>query len=134
MQKHILLIDDDGDELDILRNALERAGIKSVCAWVPDAEQAIQVLQDTIPDFIFLDLNMPKINGLTCLKEIRKMKRLINIPIILYSTSINEETRKKASETGASWCIQKKMTVTDLAEDLSNILTDHGVVSPSRVQ
>src|SRR5215216_2802271 len=106
MQKHILLIDDDRDELDILNDALETAGISSVCAWAPGAEQAFRILQDMVPDVIFLDLNMPKINGLACLKEIRKIKRLINIPVILYSTCINEETRKKASDSGASWCIQ----------------------------
>jgi DNA-binding response OmpR family regulator len=129
MQKHILLIDDDRDELEILNNALETAGIDCVCAWAPGAEQALQMLHDTVPDIIFLDLNMPRINGLACLQEIRKIKELINIPVILYSTSINDETRKRASETGASWCIQKKMSVMALAEDLSIILSDNVVPS-----
>lgn len=125
MLKHILLIDDDKDELEILNNALEVAGIDSVCAWAPGAEQALMMLQHSIPDAIFLDLNMPRMNGLACLKEIKKIKKLINIPVILYSTCINDETRKRASETGASWCIQKKMSVLALAEDLSTILMDN---------
>jgi DNA-binding response OmpR family regulator len=129
MLKHILLIDDDRDELEILNNALETAGIDSVCVWAPGAEQALQMLHNTTPDIIFLDLNMPRINGLACLQEIRKIKELINIPVILYSTSINDETRKRASETGASWCIQKKMSVMALAEDLSIILSDNVVPS-----
>jgi DNA-binding response OmpR family regulator len=125
MLKHILLIDDDKDELEILNNALEAAGIEGLCTWASDAEQALVMLQDSIPDAIFLDLNMPRINGLACLKEIKKIKELVNIPVILYSTCINDETRKRASETGASWCIQKTVSVMALAKDLNTILKDN---------
>ena len=122
MQSAILLIDDDVEELAIFNLALEAAGIERLVVWAGSAEVAFRMLRQLLPGFIFLDINMPKINGLGCLAELRTMEQLRTTPIILYSTYISAETRQKAFAMGASQCIEKPTTSPALSAQLKAIL------------
>ena len=93
------------------------------CIQSTSASAAINVLNNLIPAYIFLDLNMPGINGLKCLEEIKKIKNLVDVPVILYSNFISEDTFKKAIEEGAAACIKKPKTVSTLAEILKGIFS-----------
>lgn len=125
MEQLILLIDDDREELDILTLALDAAGITHVmCAWARTAEYAYHLFEHIIPDFIFLDYNMPKINGLDCLQELKRIDRVKEVPVIFYSTSISEETQQLALETGAEYCIQKTGTIDMLAHKLKHLFSE----------
>jgi CheY-like chemotaxis protein len=123
MQKVVLLIDDDEEEMIILSNAFEIAGLDRTCKWVNSTEEALQFLQQTVPDCIFVDLNMPKKNGLACLQEIKKMDSLSDVPVVLYSTSVDGETTKKAREAGVTWCIQKTNSIHTLVKHLDLIFS-----------
>lgn len=124
MEQLILLIDDDKEELDILTMALDAAGIRTMmCAWARSAEYAFHLFDHIIPDFIFLDLNMPRMDGIRCLEHLKKIRRVRDVPVILYSTSITEETRKLALAMGADDCIEKPGGVTVLSERLANLFT-----------
>jgi len=123
MQKYILLIDDDEDEMDIFSEALDEIQNPMSCIQSTSASAAMSVLNYLIPDFIFLDLNMPGINGLRCLEEIRKVKNLTDVPVILYSNFVNEDTFKKAIEAGAAACIKKPKKIDTLAEILKEIFS-----------
>lgn len=122
MEQLILLIDDDKEELDILTLALDAAGINNMmCAWAKGAEYAFHLFDHIIPDFIFLDVNMPRMDGIRCLEHLKKIRRVRDVPVVLYSTSITEETRKLALAMGADDCIQKAGTVTVLAAALTHL-------------
>jgi CheY-like chemotaxis protein len=123
MQKVVLLIDDDEEEMIILSNAFEIAGIDRTCKWISNTEEALQFLQQTVPDCIFVDLNMPKKNGLACLLEIKSMDSMRDVPIVLYSTSVDGETTKKAREAGVAWCIQKTNSIQSLVKHLNLIFS-----------
>ena len=71
------------------------------------------------PDFIFLDFNMPKMNGIECLKKIRKLSPDPNLCVIMYSTEINY-ILQKALEEGANGCLKKTATI----QALSTVLKD----------
>ena len=126
MTKHILLIDDDEDEIHIFMEAVYELQVSLDCSFAQGAEQAFEMLTHLMPDYIFLDFNMPKINGLTCLTELRKMPALHNVPVILYSNYINEETSKKALMVGATACIKKPSTIGRLAVVLNDLLMSDG--------
>jgi DNA-binding NtrC family response regulator len=123
MQKYILLIDDDKDEMDIISEALDEIDKPMSCIQSTSASAAMNVLNYLTPGYIFLDLNMPDINGLKCLEEIRKIKNLVSVPVILYSNFINEDTFKKAIEAGAAACIKKPRKIDALAEILKGIFS-----------
>jgi CheY-like chemotaxis protein len=132
MEQLVLLIDDDREELDILTLALDAAGINTImCAWAKSAEYAFHLFEHIVPDFIFLDFNMPKMDGLACLKQLKKINRIRDVPVVFYSTSINEDIKKQALETGADCCIQKPGTINDLAEKLADIFIKNGAGAAS---
>ena len=66
-------------------------------------QEALQVLQETytLPDFIFLDLNMPRVNGRQCLIQLKKDTKLASIPVIIYSTSKLDADRQETKELGS---------------------------------
>lgn len=119
--KNVLLVDDDEDEVNIFNEALERAGILCNCLWVESGLQVPYI--SPLPDMIFLDLNMPRVDGFECLKDIKQTPALITVPVILYSTGMNSDLKKKGLLMGAAACIAKGYSITDLAETLKQIFT-----------
>jgi len=123
MKKCILLIDDDADELEIFSEALAEINRPMSCIHSQGAAAALTVLNIVKPDYIFLDVNMPGINGFKCLEEMKKIRSLSDVPIIFYSNWITDDIYKKAIEAGASACIKKPKTVDTLAQILKGIFS-----------
>jgi len=126
MNKYILLIDDDEEELEIFSEALNEIKTPMSCIQSRSGAGAMSLLSYLMPDYIFLDLNMPGMDGMKCLDEIKKTKELYNVPVILYSHTINDETYKRAFEAGATACIKKPSTIHTLAEILQEIFSANG--------
>jgi len=125
MKKHILLVDDDKDELFIFVEALAMTGIPHKCTWAKNGEQALSQLQYLVPDFVFLDINLPGMNGLQILLKIRQNTRLARLPVILYSNGIDDRTAEKYTALGATACLKKPDSVTLLASALSSMIEEH---------
>jgi CheY-like chemotaxis protein len=87
---NILLADDDIDDCNFFKKAVSELKISSQINVVHNGEQLMKQLivrSEQLPDVLFLDLNMPRKNGLECLSEIKKNERLKQIFVILYSTA-----------------------------------------------
>ncbi len=85
---HIILADDDDDDSMLFKEALSKVASSITVSLAEDGQKLINYLNTlSIPDMIFLDLNMPRKNGLECLKEIRSDDKFDHIPVIMYSTS-----------------------------------------------
>lgn len=97
----VLLADDDPDDRDLFEEATTflNPDIKMIIA--KDGVQLMDLLRQDLPDMIFLDLNMPKKNGKECLQEISSQHRLRQIPIIIYTTSLNPIDIDETYNTGA---------------------------------
>ncbi|MDQ3051498.1 MAG: response regulator [Bacteroidota bacterium] len=107
---HILLADDDEDDRQFFTDALTMIAPSLKLTTVQDGEELIKKLKKSkseLPDFIFLDLNMPYKNGLECLKEIKSMDTMKNIPVLIYSTSTNSDQIETTYQNGANLYIQK---------------------------
>ena len=122
MAKHILLIDDDEDEPGLFINALEETGIPFICTWAPGPDEALRQLKNVRPDFIVLDFNMPKMNGLELLRLLKATDDLQHIPVIMYSATMGAELAAKALEAGAVKCIRKPYSMYELPAILKNFL------------
>lgn len=109
--KQILLIDDDVDEFYILQESITEAGFSFECTFAENVQEGIMVARNRQPDFIFLDINMPRIDGYTGLLLIRKLRSLSHIPVILYSTAMNRDIENRAMAMGAFACIRKADTI-----------------------
>jgi CheY-like chemotaxis protein len=122
MQKMIMLIDDDEEELLILDQALQLAGLPYSCVWASTLDRARQLLQEVLPDYIFIDYNMPKINGIECLEQVRNEPGIDKVPIIMYSSDFSETTRLQALSKGATGCLQKTASLKTLTQHLMKIV------------
>lgn len=119
MNKHILLVDDDEDEFTIFLDALARASGKDQfrCTFANSPLRAIELLKGLVPDYIFIDFNIPKMNGLEFIAFVTGQPRFTHTRICLYSIHINEQTEQSAIEMGAA-CLRKTGTIDSLAKNL----------------
>jgi CheY-like chemotaxis protein len=92
----ILLIDDDVDELAIFEEGLKQAAITYKIHYAEDPFSAEAFLILSLSDIIFVDFNMPKMDGIQCILYIRKIAGIKDIPTVLYSTSIKDDYREAA--------------------------------------
>jgi len=122
MHKRIFLLDDDQDEHEIFQSALRRVSDELSFTAASTWPEAQQKLGESTPDYIFLDLNMPKTNGFQCLAEIRKRSETRDTPVFLYSTGITEKEGKKAISDGANDVIVKPASFMDLCKLLRKII------------
>jgi CheY-like chemotaxis protein len=124
MNKECLVIDDDVDDLEIFSMCL-RAIRKDVnCRTMTDPVEAISMLaadKGYIPDYIFIDINMPKMNGIDCLKMLKNMERLSYTRMYMYSTSADGRMLEESRSLGATDYIVKPAKVTELKNKLSII-------------
>lgn len=118
------LVDDDIDDQEIFAIALQRIDSSIACVFANDGIDALRKLhQDEtfVPQYIFLDLNMPRMNGRQCLVEIKKINRLESVPIIVYSTSSEYNDIVETKALGATDYLAKPPSITMLTNSLSQI-------------
>src|SRR5882757_3372759 len=109
MVKRFLLIDDDRDDRELFSEALSLVEPGIICDQATDAEEGLARLRQSKeePDLIFLDINLPVVNGWQFLTRLKKESDLKHIPVIMYSTSANIRDRKTARDMGALCFITK---------------------------
>jgi len=103
MIRNFFLADDDPDDSDMFREALSGIKPEVELNYTKNCKGMIDKLhaQEQLPDIIFLDINMPEINGWQCLARLKADAALREIPVLLYSTSPAELLGKRAIESGA---------------------------------
>ena len=106
----ILLADDDKEDRYFFARALKKIPIPTQLITLEDGEALLDYLAknaDNLPDILFLDINMPRKNGLEALKEINGNKKIKPFPIIIYSTSLDEDVADVFYNFGAYYYVQK---------------------------
>jgi DNA-binding response OmpR family regulator len=127
MQEKIIcfLIDDDDDDQEIFSLALNTIDENISFVTANDGIEALHKLQIEsafTPHFIFLDLNMVRMSGRECLREIKKMPHLKNVPVIIYSTSSEQKDITETMLLGATDYIVKPPSISILTERLEQVL------------
>lgn len=117
-QACILVADDDTDDWIILGDAMKELQALNVVWFALNATELMAKLEQlhdggTIPDLVILDLNMPKISGTQLLQMIKSDERYKQIPVIIYSTSVNLVEKKTCIANGAAAYITKPVSHTE---------------------
>jgi CheY-like chemotaxis protein len=127
MSQTFLLADDDHDDHELFQAALAEISRSIVFDKALNGLQLInQLLEEgqTKPDIIFLDLNMPLMNGWRCLEALKGLENTKDIPVIIYSTSDQQLEEKKAEEMGALCFVKKPESFNTLIAMLATV-SDH---------
>jgi CheY-like chemotaxis protein len=122
----LLLADDDEDDCAFFKEALEELHVTVSIVTVNDGVQLMDFLSDksadNLPDALFLDLNMPRKNGSECLTEIKETEKLQNLPVIIFSTSLDINIVDLMYEKGALRYIRKPGDFSLLKKVIANAL------------
>ncbi len=134
---HVLLADDDQDDRYFFDRMLQGFHTPITLTTVEDGVELMTYLNknsENLPHVLFLDLNMPRKNGLECLSEIKSNEKLKFLPVIVYSTSPPEDIADQLYTTGAHYYVRKN-DITELKKVLHLILTllaENKFVRPER--
>ncbi len=120
----ILLVDDDEDDREFFAEALKAIQIKTKLYLAKHGQEGLEVLSslNDFPDLIFLDLNMPIMNGLQCLEKIRAMEKGQNAIIAIYSTSASNRDIEATFLKGANVYIKKPLCFEELKSALKQVI------------
>ena len=123
----IFIVDDDEDDKKLFIESAKEIDENITFITASDGQEALRLLKDEHnkpPDYIFLDLRMPRVGGKKCLEEIRKDKRLNDIPVFIYTTSTDVKDSIAVKEMGAVHFISKPADPNDIYYILSVVLNE----------
>ena len=121
--KKILLVDDDADDQLYFLDAINEVHESVECDIANNGKEALlQMEVPPPPDVIFLDLNMPVMNGYECLEHLKKQDRYKNIPVIIFTTSKDIQDIDRVKKMGAHLFFTKPTNFSTLCTKLDKIL------------
>ena len=126
----IVMFDDDYDDIDLFQEALREVAPSTQFKPFVDFVSTYQFLMDEknpVPDLLFLDVHLGIATGLFYLRLIKKISRIANTKIIIYTTTLNPPVEKEAMELRAYGCFQKPNTYPELCNLLREILDEVSV-------
>jgi len=123
----ILLVEDNPQDVEITRRALERGRIRNELTVARDGQQALDILfgraegEKTKPGLILLDLNLPKVGGLEVLEKIKADPKLRRIPVVVLTVSTREEDVVRSYDLGVNTFITKPVRFEDFIKAVATI-------------
>ena len=127
---YILVAEDDADDRFLLETAFAENGFKGKLEFVENGVELLEYLRNLkidanndhpLPGFILLDLNMPKKDGREVLKEIKEDPRFKKIPVIVFTTTKNENEINRCYELGANTYVVKPVGFENLVKTIEDI-------------
>jgi CheY-like chemotaxis protein len=124
----IIVADDDDDDFFFFDKALKESGIPAILTRVINGIEVLALLEQLIqvPQMIFLDINMPLMDGLTTLKRIRANEAYQEVRIVIFSTTDDPATVQEAYQSGATVFLCKPDEYRDYINIFKALLTDTG--------
>ena len=120
-----MLVDDDLDDQMMFCEVITKINPAIKCHVKKDGVEALlylNLLKD-LPDIIFLDMNMPRMDGKQCLREFKKNDALAKIPVVIYSTHKSEMIVKETALLGANYYLKKPIKPEELYNSITLILS-----------
>jgi two-component system, response regulator len=120
----ILFAEDNEDHAYLIRRCLEPIGVQLTHAW--DGEDVLRALegwQDSGPDLILLDINLPRLGGLDVLEKLRANQSWAGTPVVIFSTSMLQADRERAYRAGANSYVAKPASFSEFREVLVRLGT-----------
>jgi CheY-like chemotaxis protein len=121
----VFLADDDEDDCLLFGEALKEIALPTQLKTVHNGEQLLHLLESMdgqLPHVLFLDLNMPRINGWQCLEEIKRNEKLKLLQVVIFSTSFHQEVADQLYKKGAMHYIRKPSAFDQLKDVIRQVL------------
>jgi CheY-like chemotaxis protein len=125
LYKVVLLIDDDKEDQEIFGDAVREvdSNVRFVSEFNSDqAITNISTMREARPEIIFLDLNMPRLNGKQVLSELKSDPEMSRIPVVMCSTFFGDRDVQETARLGAAHHLVKPTRFNELCEEIARIL------------
>ena len=121
---NIVLIEDDQDDIELLQESFSTYGIKNQMVVLTNGQSAVTYFQnnDTAPDIIILDYNLPKVHGKEVMLEIKSQNVFKNIPLLILTTSSAREDEEYAYQHGADKFLVKPSNIEQIKVTIDTIV------------
>ena len=123
MVESIVLAEDSLEYCFFFKKALKQVDPQKKFLSVNDGDKLIRLLENYLPDLLFLDLAMPCKNGVQCIKEIKEQREYSSMPIIVFSVTDDDKAIQVAYGLGANLYIVKPNEYTQLVQMLKTVLS-----------
>ena len=118
----ILVVDDQTPTLDLMAATIRMLGHDPRLAQ--SAERALDLIAETPPDLVLLDLMMPGMNGLEMLTKLRATSNGSTLPVVVITAGGEYDIKDRVLEAGGTACLQKPINMEQLATMIQSVLTD----------
>jgi two-component system alkaline phosphatase synthesis response regulator PhoP len=122
--KKILIVEDETFLIEMYKTKFEIENFQVISAI--SSEQAIKILKNDIPDLILLDILLPRKSGITFLKEVKEIREVSEIPVIVFSNYDDSKTREEAKQLGVEdYLIKTEFTPKQLLTKIKRYFKSH---------
>jgi DNA-binding response OmpR family regulator len=121
--KEILLAEDDPDDVDFFETAIKGTNIPVDIRHARDGEELFVELQKAVPNILFLDIQMPCKDGISCILQIRKNREYDQLPVIMFTSLSHQQYVDKTYRYGANYYVIKPLSIASLIQKLRYILS-----------
>ena len=123
----LLIIDDDEDDKEMLFEVVTEMYEGVSLLKASSGAEGLQMLEkmERLPDYIFLDLNMPRMSGIQCLEFLKSNEEFRSIPVVIYTTSKSAEHEDETKKLGAAHFITKPISIKALKKELEPVFSNH---------
>lgn len=119
--KRILYIEDNPENRMLVRRVLTAEGYTMIEA--EDGPSGVRAAQESLPDLILMDINLPEIDGYEVTSRIRLIPQLTRVPVIAMTANVMQGDREKSLAAGCDGYIQKPIDIDVLPEQISKFLS-----------
>ena len=117
----ILIVDDDEYVVKALSDHLGRKGYQTITA--SNGEEGLRAVEESVPDLVLLDVIMPKMDGITLLRELKKNSATESIPVIMITNLDNKESDTEANNLGAAaYLVKTNYGLDEVTKKIEEIL------------
>jgi DNA-binding response OmpR family regulator len=120
--KSIMLAEDDEDDRMMFKEVIQQVNPGFTLQIVSDGHQLLSLLENILPDILFLDLDMPYKNGLECLVAIRENEKMQDLPVVMFSSTTRQANIQTAYEMGAHLFLIKSAYFKEYVASVNAIL------------
>jgi len=123
MAFNVLIVDDSSSMRAIVKKIIKVSGFNvGEFLDASDGKEALKVLADEWVDIVLTDINMPNVNGMELMAEMKKDELLRSIPVVMITTEGSEKKMQEAMDLGASGYVKKPFLPEDIKKTLSSIM------------
>jgi CheY-like chemotaxis protein len=116
----VVVVEDEDDSMELVQGLLDYHGIPSIAA--PTAEEALDILEKTVPTLLIIDLALPGMDGWSLLARIKQNRALLGVPCIAITAYHTAEVAREAIEAGFDAYFAKPLDATSFVRELTGIV------------